>query len=290
MEPLEIVRNQIEVHLTNLVEAGPRIAAAIALLFVLWLFARIVRWAITKVGARAGMRSALVGLLAMLSTVTVWLAGLMIVAAVLFPSVTPGKLLTALGLGSVAIGLAFKDIFENFFAGVLILLREPFRLGDHIECDGVEGAVEKITIRDTHIRRTDGQLVVMPNADLFQNPVTVRTDNQFRRTSIICGVAYGEDVDEARTVIEEAVRAVDMVRDDVREVQVFAKSFGSSSIDFEISWWTGSRPIDIRASRDRVVAAVKRALDDADIEIPFPYRTLTFKGPPPLPSAAENAA
>jgi len=194
---------------------------------------------------------------------------------------TPAKMLTALGLGSVAIGFAFKDVFENFLAGILILFREPFRLGDYVECGSIEGQVEEITIRDTHIRQTDGQRVVMPNALLFKEPVTVRTDKDLRRTTITCGVAYGEEVDLAREVITRAVKHVDTVRNDVRDVQIFAKEFNSSSIDFEVTWWTGSRPIDIRVSRDQVVAAVKRALDDAGIEIPFPYRTLTFKGPPP---------
>ncbi|MEM6325132.1 MAG: mechanosensitive ion channel family protein, partial [Pseudomonadota bacterium] len=170
----------------------------------------------------------------------------------------------------------------------LVLLREPFRIGDHIECDGVEGKVETITIRDSHIRQTDGQLVVVPNAQLFQNPVTVRTDQDIRRTSIICGIAYGEDVDAARDVIAEAVRKVDLVRDDVRDIQVFAHAFGASSIDFEITWWTGSQPLDIRSSRDRVVAAVKAALDQAGIEIPFPYRTLTVNGPIPVQSVGEQ--
>ena len=64
-----------------------------------------------------------------------------------------------------------------------------------------------------------------------------------------------------------------------RPVQIFAREFNSSSIDFEVTWWTGSKPVDERRSRDEVVAAVKRALDEAGIEIPFPYRTLTFKEP-----------
>ena len=89
----------------------------------------------------------------------------------------------------------------------------------------------------------------------------------------------GKDVDEARDVIAEAVRSVDSVRDDVKDVQIFAQEFADSSINFEVTWWTGSKPVDIRQSRDKVVAAVKRALDDAGIEIPFPYRTLTFKDP-----------
>lgn len=287
VEPLTIATEQIETHVTALIAAGPRIGGALILILFIWIIARVARFVVRRVAKRARMRTALVDLASMLTYAGIWLIGLLVVATVLFPSVTPGKMLTALGLGSVAIGFAFKDILENFFAGILILLREPFKIGDHIECEGAEGAVEQITIRDTHIRRTDGQLVVVPNADLFQNPVTVRTDREFRRTSIICGVAYGEDVDEARAVIEKAVTAVDMVRDDVREVQVFAKEFGASSIDFEITWWTGSRPVDIRASRDQVVAAVKRALDDNGIEIPFPYRTLTFNEPMPVRSATD---
>ena len=132
------------------------------------------------------------------------------------------------------------------------------------------------------MRQTDGQLVVAPNAMFFKNPVTIRTARDVRRTTVICGVAYGEDVDAARDVIANAVRGVDAVRDDVRDVEIFAQEFADSAINFEVTWWTGSRPIDIRSSRDKVVAAVKRALDDAGIEIPFPYRTLTFNEPLPI--------
>ena len=288
ISPFQIAQDQLTAHATAMIQAGPRLVGALILLFFFWIIARILRFVITRVARRARLRTALVDLLSMLTFATVMLVAVLAAAAVLFPTITPGKLLTALGLGSVAIGFAFKDILENFFAGVLLLLREPFGVGDHIASDDAEGSVEEITIRDTHIRQTDGQLVVVPNAALFQNPVTVRTDKEFRRTSIICGVAYGEDVDAARAVIQRAVKAVDLVRDDVRDVQVFAKAFGASSIDFEVAWWTGSKPVDIRSSRDKVVAAVKRALDEEGIEIPFPYRTLTFNEPLPMKQVAND--
>lgn len=276
------IAEQLSGWVSGLLAATPRIAIAILVLIVTALIVWGLRALIAKLGERASLRRNLIEVLQLITATALWLAGALIALTIVFPTITPGRALTTLGLGSVAIGFAFKDTFENFLAGLLLLLREPFAIGDHIECEGAEGAVETITIRDTHIRRTDGQLVVVPNAQLFQNAVTVRTDKELRRAAIICGVAYGEDVDEARGVIEEAVRKVDMVRDDVRDVQVFAKEFGASSIDFEITWWTGSRPLDIRASRDQVVAAVKRALDDAGIEIPFPYRTLTVNEPVPV--------
>ena len=272
----------------GLADAAPRIGVALALVLVTWLLARGVRSVVARVGRRTRMRANLAEVLQMVTAIVVWFAGGLIALTVVFPSITPGRALTTLGLGSVAIGFAFKDTFENFLAGILILLREPFRMGDFIECESHEGRVEGITIRDTRIRQTDGQLVVMPNHALFQNPVTVRTDLELRRVTIIVGVAYGEDVDVSRGVIHDAVVALDSVRDDVHDVQVFAQAFGASSIDFEVAWWTRSRPVDIRASRDQVVAAVKRALDEAGIEIPFPYRTLTFKHPLALDRGGEE--
>ncbi|MFC3227906.1 mechanosensitive ion channel family protein [Marinibaculum pumilum] len=271
------IHQRILGHLTDLLAASPRILGALAVVALTGLIAWGARRLIERAGGGLRFRTALVEVAGMLAAALIWVLGLLVAATIAFPSVTPADVLTALGLGSIAIGFAFKDIFENFFAGILILLREPFKLGDHVECQEIEGAVERISVRDTHVRQTDGQLVVVPNAKLFQNPVRVRTNLTFRRVKIICGVAYGEDADRARDVIHDAVIAVDSVRDDIRDVQVFAHGFGASSIDFEIAWWTGSRPVDIRASRDEVVRAVKRALDAAGIEIPFPQRTVWMR-------------
>ncbi len=281
-EITDTLTQQLHAYYQTLVAASPRIAVAVVILLLMWGIVTVVRAVIRMLGHRMHLRTNLIDVLGMIASTGLWMSGLLIALTVVFPTITPGKAITALGLGSVAIGFAFKDTFENFLAGILVLLREPFEIGDYVECEGVEGQVEEITIRDTRIRQTDGQLVVMPNHELFQNPVRVRTDKELRRTSIICGIAYDEDVDEARQAIEKAVVAVESVRDDLRDVQVFAHAFGSSSVDFEITWWTGSKPIDIRASRDQVISAVKSALDKAEIEIPFPYRTMTFKGALPV--------
>lgn len=271
-------------------EILPQLMLAIVVIGIVWALSKGVKWLLSRLLRRARMRRSLIEVFQMIAGTSIWLVGSLIAMTIVFPSLTPAKALTALGLGSVAIGFAFKDVFENFLAGLLILLREPFKLDDFVECSDIEGKVEEITIRDTHIRQTDGQLVVMPNALLFKQPVTVRTSQNLRRAEITVGVAYDVDVDAARDVIHKSVTDVDLVRDDVRDVQVFAKEFGASSIDFQVTWWTGSSPVDIRASRDKVVASIKRALDDAEMEIPFPYRTLTFKEPLPLARLEETPA
>ncbi len=281
METYDLVKEQITGIWTATVEHSPNLIAAVLLVLLTWLGTRLVRRLAEKLlpadSNRRSLRIAIRKILAL----AVWIGGLALTAVVLFPSIKPSSLIAGLGLGSVAVGFAFKDIFENFFAGMLILFRQPFQIGDFVEVEGIEGKVEDITIRDTVVRQTDGQPVVIPNSMLFKNPVTVRTDNGVRRVRLLCGVAYGEDIDKARQIIADAVASNDSVRSD-RPVQVFACEFGASSVDFEITWWTGSEPVDVRRSRDEVIAAIKKALDDAGIEIPFPYRTLTFSEPLPL--------
>lgn len=287
MEPLQILLDRLRELLTAFVELLPQLAFALIFIALTAIVAKVAVMAYRKTVSRTRLRRALIEVFGKLLAIGIYVVGFLIAATILFPDLTPGNLLAGLGIGSIAIGLAFKDIFENFIAGIFILLREPMRIGDYMECEGVEGFVEKITLRDTYVRKSDGQLVVAPNAMLFTNPVAVITDQSIRRVTIICGVAYDEDVDQARDVIRGAVGSVESV-DKSRQPQIFAQEFGASSIDFEVTWWTGSKPGEIRASRDQVVAAVKRALDDNGIEIPFPHRTLTFKDPLTLAQGCDN--
>lgn len=260
----------------------PQIAAALVVLVVTALLARFVSWGARRAIGRLHTRRSLVDLVGQLAYIGFWVVGIMVAAVIIFPDLTPGRLIAGLGLTSIALGFAFKDIIENLIAGFIILWRYPVEIGDYIECDGINGKVEDINIRATHLRQVDGDLVIVPNSKLFLNPTNNLTNWRDRRITIICGIAYDEDVDEAREVIKRAVEACQTVRLKTHEVQIFAQGFGASSIDFEVTWWTGSTPLETRRSRDEVVAAVKRALDDAGIEIPFPYRTLTFKEPLPL--------
>ena len=269
---------QLFVSGQELVRLLPQILGAMGVLVLTWLVAKTAQRLVVWVTRGRRLRPSLVELLKNLTAIGTWVLGLLLAMTILFPEMSPTDLAAALGVGSIAIGFAFKDVFENFIAGVFVLSREPMRLGDYITCADVEGKVERITIRDTHLRRADGQLTVLPNAVLLKSPVEIRTDLEKRRVSLIVGVAYGEDIDQSRHTIQGAVRPLGTVDAD-RDVDVFANAFSSSSIDFEVTWWTISTPFEVRRSRDEVVTAIKAALDDAGIEIPFPHRTLTFKEP-----------
>ncbi|WP_424932791.1 mechanosensitive ion channel family protein [Amaricoccus macauensis] len=278
IEPVRILIGQVESFVRSLIAVFPNIIAALFVLILTMLVAMLAGWSLSRAFRRTKMRESLQSAIQSLVRTAIWVGGLVICATVLFPNLTPTKALAGLGLGSIAVGFAFKDIFENFLAGILILVREPMRIGDDIECADVSGKVERITIRDSHIRKRSGELVLVPNAYLFGNPIRILTDQPLRRIDLVVGVAYGEDVDAARDVILRAVNGLESV-DASQSVEVFAREFNASSIDFVVRWWTGSTPIEEHRSRDIVVSAIKTALDEAGIEIPFPYRTLTFKEP-----------
>ena len=278
IEPIQIVSDQIEGLAAAAVALLPNMLAAMAVLIITALFAFVVGKLLAKLLARSSTRPSLVAAVEKAARLGIWFAGLLVAATILFPNLTPTKLLAGLGIGSIAIGLAFKDIFENFLAGFLILLRKPMRIGDDVECQDLAGRVEHISIRDTFLRMRSGELILVPNSYLFKNPVKILTDKPQRRISVVVGVAYGEDVDEAREVISSAVAGLE-TRDRSKSFEVLASEFNSSSIDFLVRWWAASTPLAEHKSRDEAVAAIKAALDTAGIEIPFPYRTLTFPKP-----------
>jgi small-conductance mechanosensitive channel len=276
---LDVVQKSLSTLWRDFLKRLPIFVVAGIVLAITGIVSRIVGNLLGRIlSRRRRWRSSLKDLLRQLTTMAIWIAGLTVAAIVIFPGLTPAKALTVLGLGSVAIGFAFKDIFENFFAGVLILWRYPFDRGDFISCDDVTGRVEEITVRNTMIRRLDGELTVIPNAHLFKTKVDVLTSQKSRRVRINCGVAYGEDIARSRQVMHDAISKCTSVEQD-RPIEVFANEFADSAVNFELAWWTDPSPTDIRVSRDEVVEAVKAALDSAGIEIPFPYRTLTFKEP-----------
>ena len=274
--------------LRGFVEHIPYVIGGFVVLLLTWGLTRLVEAIGTRVLSRWNKRESVKELILRLVSILLWVLGLLLAAIVLFPGLTPSRALGGLGLVSIAVGLAFKDIFENFFAGILILWRFPFERGDFIECEGLVGKVERVLVRMTYIRQTTGELVVVPNAFLFKNPVTVLTSLPNRRVTIMAGVRLRcERARGGRGHHRRGERLPDRQRGRPR-ADLRPGLRLESSIDIEVTWWTGATPVEVRRSRAEVVIAVKGALDAAGIEIPFPYRTLTFKEPLPVNRIEEN--
>ncbi|QFI63760.1 mechanosensitive ion channel family protein [Qipengyuania flava] len=281
MNYIKTLRDQLQDMGEGFVESLPSLAIAIFIVFLTWIVARFGARISDMIVGRTELRASLKTLIDTLVKLGIWLAGLFIAAIVVMPGLTAASLLAGLGIGAVAIGFAFQDIFENFLAGVLIMLREKMRIGDVIECEGITGKVEHITLRETHVRKLSGELTVVPNSILFKSPVEILTDDSQRRHEVVVGVSYDTQLDRAAEVIRQAVEDVEDVLAS-KGIDIFAQEFNSSSVDFLVRWWAGSTPRDGWESKDKVVRAVKAALDEAGIEIPFPYVTHTFKETVPV--------
>ncbi len=246
-------------------------------LVVLVVFVFIAGGVRSLVKRLAGGRSqSLTLLLSRLAYVFVLILGVLIMFTIMIPSFTPTTLLSALGVGGVAIGFAFKDIFQNFLAGVLLLLTEPFRINDQIKYKDFEGTVENIQTRATTIKTYDGRRVVIPNAELFINAVTVNTAYDQRRLQYDIGIGYGDDIAQARQLILEAMQeAPGMLTDPAPEALVV--DLADSTVNIRARWWISPpRRADFMDSQDAVLTAIKNKLSAAGIDLPFPTQQILF--------------
>ncbi len=245
------------------------------IVFVVFIFiARGVQSGVERLVANRHQSQSLKLLLSRLSYVAALVLGILVTVTIMVPSFTPASLISALGVGGVAIGFAFKDIFQNFLAGVLLLLTEPFKLNDQITYKDFEGTVETIQTRATTIKTYDGRRVVIPNAELFINVVTVNTAYDMRRLQYDVGIGYGDDIAQARQLILEALREVEGVLTEPAP-EALVVDLAGSSVNLRARWWINPpRRADIMGAQDRVLEAIKNKLTAHGIDLPFPTQQI----------------
>ncbi|MBO3271004.1 mechanosensitive ion channel family protein [Hymenobacter defluvii] len=243
--------------------------------FVIFLFiASGVRSLVRKVTASRQQSQSLTLLLSRLAYVFMLIVGILVTFTVMIPSFTPTTLISALGVGGVAIGFAFKDIFQNFLAGILLLLTEPFKINDQIKYKDFEGTVETIQTRATTIKTYDGRRVVIPNAELFINSVTVNTAYEKRRLQYDVGIGYGDDIAKARQLMLEAMREVEGVLSDPAP-EALVVDLADSTVNLRARWWINPpRRSDYMESMDGVLEAIKNKLVLNGIDLPFPTQQI----------------
>ena len=175
--------------------------------------------------------------------------------------------LAGLGIVGFTIGFALQDVSKNFVAGLLLLLQQPFDLGDVIEVAGYAGSVLKVDLRATTLRTFDGRLVQIPNGDVFTNAIVNYSRAEQRRIELQVGVAYGTDLEKARLEGLAAINAIEGVLGDPVPRAVF-QSFGDSSLLMTFYYWIDTGATDLLAAQDAGVLGVNTAFEKAGIEIP----------------------
>lgn len=183
--------------------------------------------------------------------------------------------LGAAGILGLGLAFAFQDIAANFISGIFLAFSKPFKVGELITTNDIEGFVVEVKLRETLVRTHQGHLISIPNRLLFQNPLTNYTRFGKRRADITGGVSYGEDLNKVREVAENALKNVPNAI--AEDTTFFFEEFGSSSINFRIRIWVNSSQFgDYLQFINDTIIILKEAFDKNDISMPFPITTLDF--------------
>lgn len=272
----ELINEKLLVWVESGIKHLPNFVVAILIAIVFSLLARIVARAVRKVLHRALESRQIADLLASIVKVIVLAAGIFVALDFLGLSGTVTSLLAGAGIIGLAIGFAFQDMTENLIAGIAMGIRKPFQIGDVIETDKVFGTVKTINLRNTLVETFFGQMEIIPNKILFRNVLTNYSTTGVRRIEVPVGISYADDPEEAEKVIVEAINKCDFViKKD--ETAVYAESFGDSSVNLLVWFWIDyPGETGFMQARHAAVSKIKSCLEQSDILIPFPIRTLDF--------------
>lgn len=253
-------------------ERLPYICIALIVFTIFYLLSKLFRFFVRKaLTDRSYSKQNLVLVLNRVGSSAIMFFGFLIAMVIAIPGFTPGQLMSALGIGSVAIGFAFKDIFQNLLSGILILLGEPFKIGDDIIVSGMEGTVEDIQIRATFLRSPDGRRIVIPNATVYTSAVTVNTAYQRRRCEFVVGIGYEDDIQKAKNIVL-AILDKDPTILSQPAFTVNVNALADFSVNLNVRWWVDTTETTTANSISEVQEHVIQAFNQNGISIPYPVQ------------------
>ena len=252
----------------------PSLVGALIVVAITWGIAKGVRFIAFRWAQQTEGDSSTELLIGRLSYGGVWVIGFIIALGVM--GLDFGALLGALGLTSVAIGFSLKDVLSNYISGVILLAARPFRINDQVVIGDYEGTITQIQLRATTMKTYDGRVVYIPNQEVFQASIINNTASPRRRSSVVVGVDYGEDISKALTVIKGVLPQVEGV-ETTPDPDVLVMELAASTVNLEVRFWVDSRRAGFLATTSRVAQAIKEALEAADIDMPTDIYTLILR-------------
>jgi small conductance mechanosensitive channel len=266
--PLELLQTKLLSAAQELVLVLPNLVAAVVLLAAVWYGGKWLARMISRLSAARG-RPDLGALLGALARVMLMCLALLVASAIVFPTMHPGDIFAALGIGSVAVGLAFKDILQNVLAGFLLVIQRPYRRGDQVAVKGYEGTVELVESRATLLITYDGLRVLVPNSDMYTQPVVVNTAFALHRNELVVTVRLGADLPQVLEQLQTAVSAVEGVAAEPG-VEVIPWDLNHAQVDLKLRWWADARRLPQVEIKGRVILAVNAAAIQHGVVLPYP--------------------
>jgi len=275
--------NSYEKLLTKLTDWGdaiilnlPNFAIAVFVAIVAFFSTKYIKKAAVKTTSKLTSNKTVLNLVSNLTTVIFGMIVLFLILSIFNLNGTINKILATAGVLGLAIGLALQDPMNNLFSGVFMSVRELYKIGDLVETNNYFGTITDIDLRATKLMVPTGQLVVIPNKDVIQNPLKNYSSSGYRRVDIECGVSYKDNLKEVIQLVEQTLSEIpDIIKG--KNVECFFKEFGGSSINFTARFWipTTSQRKYLNFQNQAIIR-IKKAFDANNIAIPFPITTLDF--------------
>lgn len=248
----------------------PNLLTALAIFIVSLYVARILSNLLRRVLNR---RKAPVGVTHLLAQLTLWtiiIAGT-ITALQRFVDVT--AFLAGLGILGFTVGFALQDVMKNFASGIILLLQQPFHVGETIGVKGFDGIVLAIDLRSTEMRATDGRIIIMPNAEVLANPIINYSRANHRRVDLLLNLPLTCEPDTARHILMNAIETVEGLLTEPKPVVVF-NNLTNSAMELNANFWVDITKNDPMHAKDVVLMKVKSTLQEKGIEIPHPIQAV----------------
>lgn len=273
----------LEARWASFVAYLPRLAVALVLLLAFWWISRIIgRW--ERPYRRLSVNPFARSLLQQSVRVGVLLFGILLALDILQATALVGAVLGTAGVAGLAIGFAFKDIVENYIAGVLLSVRQPFAPNDFVEVDGHQGKVVRLTSRATILMTLSGNHLRLPNAMVFKAVILNYTRAPKRRFDFAVGVGVNEDLLGAQRLGLSILAGIEGVLDDPPP-SAEVEELGDSSVAMRFYAWIDQRENSYTKTRSEAVRLVKTGFDDAGIEMPEPIYRVVLKEAATAPAA-----
>ncbi|MEA3377326.1 MAG: mechanosensitive ion channel [Chloroflexota bacterium] len=197
------------------------------------------------------------------------------------PGIEVTSFLAGLGILGFTIGFALQDIARNFVAGLLLLLGQPFKVGDAVEIAGHAGSVMDITMRDTVIKTWDGVMEIIPNLDVYTSPIVNYTELPLRRRTVMIGLGYGEDVDQARAIILNAIQSTEGVLEEPAP-EIITKELGDATLNMAARFWVNQQTHNLFTVHSDVVEAINAVAERESIDMPYPIQIVQLEAELPF--------
>ena len=268
----------LEAFVQNALQLIPKLIVAL-IVFGVSLFLSVVaaRWARRTAGTKIDDEETLL-LLSRLARWAVIVLGTVLALDQVDFDVT--GFVAGLGIAGFTIGFALQDITRNFIAGLILLVRQPFDIGDSVEVAGHAGTVLEINTRDTVLKTWDGEMVILPNLEVFSKPIINYSDLPNRRRTIHIGLGYGEDVERVTELFLEAIRSVEGVLADPAP-ELLAEKLGDSTLDLAARFWVNQETHGLFDVHSTAVRTIKEVAAQEGIDLPYPIQTVRLEAPQP---------